>query len=709
MNLNRRDLFKKIAAWWLWAALWGFWVKQVDTLYLPGSEKEPVRLMNPSEATENMISTFARSYVELHKWEMLFYDDEGKTIEKVSLPQDWDSYGEIKKQAWRDEKKRELWKKYGIEWAVDNIQVSSPHLTLKWGLPGTTMLSLTKANGLEITINDNKKRTRLQYVWEAFSDFWGKWSKIAELMSTHMVGLAGAESNFDTFPKSKVWAVGIFQLMPVNIRNTDLNPHRYSVDEVKSSLKKQVEIAKRLFESDWKNILTLARKLWLSQKYFDNDTDKLIEYLLFPLLINAYNTGFTNMSEVLRAFVKKYPTKEFIEQEYSVRYGEWFWYDLFWYISRFWLTHKGAPDYGSDSAAYFYKSMGMSKALGNSSDTWELRFGTKEVVGWVLGGLLWVSLNEYLKRKWMRTTRSTNWFQSMKNTFMTRRKVLAWLWVGTGVLGIGGYLATQVPRIFEEDVPSSENMKIDFFPRTGLPEVIAKSLYNNNTPPDGSIDKKHHALTITPWIDKFAESKSIFPAETQDWLARLGGKLDPNFSNLHYRARWIWSESLKGYDKKRVGSNNHQDYLAIHPHTEELIRHISDTLNTDLSKQFWLDPSKYRIRLIISSGARDKVYAKKYLRNASDNSSHPYGIAFDIAHRFDVVDINNKRSYMIDKKSQPEIYRKTKKVLNAIINKKQHKHGRFRWSLFAIQENNHIHVTDRLGEEKWIPPFLAWE
>jgi Family of unknown function (DUF5715) len=156
---------------------------------------------------------------------------------------------------------------------------------------------------------------------------------------------------------------------------------------------------------------------------------------------------------------------------------------------------------------------------------------------------------------------------------------------------------------------------------------------------------------------------------TRSDLKKLDGRLDSSLNNLDYRPREMGRSAIQEGGVKTQGSRNHPEYLRIHKNTEKIIRDISQSLNLELKKLYGMDLQKYRIRLIISSGARDHAYAKKYLPNASDNSSHPYGIAFDIAPRFDIIDLKAQKSYMI---TSGEVYTQTKRVLDTVISRMQH-------------------------------------
>jgi hypothetical protein len=396
-------------------------------------------------------------------------------------------------------------------------------------------------------------------------------------------------------------------------------------------------------------------------------------------------------------------------------------YDFFWYLSRFWLMQHGAPSYRSDSAAYFYKSMAMSWLLrswvlakakdryipitSKPHETLRLWWSmTPMVIGTVAGWAMWVLAGSTIS--W---TISQQPKQAENNSTLqshTRRNILITLW-GVGALWTLGWWAYKKLKATTSEVPIGSGEKLEpYQPQSWVPESVLRSIYPQVTNFDSiPVDRKHQSKTITPWLTDNAKSLGISPAMTRSDLKKLDGRLDSSLNNLDYRPREMGRSAIQEGGVKTQGSRNHPEYLRIHKHTEKIIRDISQSLNLELKKLHGMDLQKYRIRLIISSGARDHAYAKKYLPNASDNSSHPYGIAFDIAPRFDIIDLKAQKSYMI---TSGEVYTQTKRVLDTVISRMQHQWWRFRGKVFAIQEVSppHIHVSDRLSEETWVPPYL---
>lgn len=726
--MDRRSFFRTSATWAIGALIGGWAGLQYASFQEKREEDEAKRMMKYSECHENMLDTFSRSFAELRKWEILFFDEEGTFIEKFALPKDWDTYGVEQKQKKRDEYRKQLALKYKLSSSDESdILASSPHGVLQGEWTGETLRTLTKKLWYKKTIGDEKNRIRIDYIRDTFRDF-GGWWLIAKLMSEHICGLVAGESRFDTSLISRSGAVGIFQLMPARIRDSRLNPKKYSLDEVTLSLKKQAEIAKRLFLADWELIRSRFGEK-IGKAYFGGNADDTLRYVLFPLLINAYNTGYPNIEAVVRGFMTKYPTIWDLEAEFEVKYRDGFGYDFFWYLSRFGLAHNGAPSYGSDSAAYFYKSMAMSRVL----NSWSPSLRTTQyiplsersyevvqslwntissgVLTWIVAGwVAWVIASQIpvgsLLAGWKEKLPA---IQAPKIQIQTRRRALLALG-GLSALWLGGWWVSRLYDRFHlrrPETPLGRGWNLaSFEPQRWAPESVLGSIYPRNSKVEHiPVDRRHQPKTITPWLHEHAIKLGISSANTRSDLMKLGGRLDPSLTNLDYRPRDMGKSALQESGAKSVGSRNHPDYLSIHRHTEKLIRDISQTLNIELQKAYGLDPKKYRVRLIVNSGARDRAYAKRYLRNASDNSSHPYGIAFDIAHRFDIIDLESKQSYMI---TSGDTYEKTKRVLDIVVSRMQHGSWRFQGKFFAIQELQppHIHISDRLGEEKWRPPYL---
>lgn len=356
--MDRRNFLWTFGAiWWsllIWDAVW-------STL------KEWVRL-NPSEIQENLLETHRLSLTS-EKWYIFFYNKHWKVLKKVALPRDWDVYvkrapkwTEQKKQAWRDEMRKSIWKEHGITEASEkNIFVTSPHGVLKWEEQWATFLSLTQEYGNKVTKGDARNRTRMQYVIDEFRNIFQDSPDASKLLSTYITWLAWGESRFNSDLESDSGAVWIFQLMPHIIHNEKINPRKYSVVDVRKSLKMQVELAKNLFLDNWKHLRLYTPKV--AQQYFQWDTKKALECVIIPLLINAYNTGYKNVNNILKGFLDKYKDSDAIGNKYKISYPNGIGADLFYFISLYGKEEAGVASYWKDSALYYYKTVAMAQVI----------------------------------------------------------------------------------------------------------------------------------------------------------------------------------------------------------------------------------------------------------------------------------------------------------------------------------------------------------
>lgn len=133
------------------------------------------------------------------------------------------------------------------------------------------------------------------------------------------------------------------------------------------------------------------------------------------------------------------------------------------------------------------------------------------------------------------------------------------------------------------------------------------------------IQKSH----IDPWIEEHTEAQWLVRAKTKKDM--LYEPIDPNPKNFAYRMVEVGSND----DGEKFGDNNDVDYTKLHPKAYKDLLKIQELLAEELEENYNLN-SDYTPTLVITSIGRDEVYAKKYLGNASDNSSHFYGIAFNL-------------------------------------------------------------------------------
>ena len=102
--------------------------------------------------------------------------------------------------------------------------------------------------------------------------------------------------------------------MPHMIGNDVINPNKYPINEVQKSLKKQVELAKNIFLDNWSRLKTYIPKI--ARQYFSGNNEQAIEYVILPLLITAYNTGYPNIKKLIDGFLSDFPDQESIQSKY---------------------------------------------------------------------------------------------------------------------------------------------------------------------------------------------------------------------------------------------------------------------------------------------------------------------------------------------------------------------------------------------------------
>lgn len=101
--------------------------------------------------------------------------------------------------------------------------------------------------------------------------------------------------------------------------------------------------------------------------------------------------------------------------------------------------------------------------------------------------------------------------------------------------------------------------------------------------------------------------------------------INPNPKNFAYKMVEVGMND----DGEKFGDKNDPDYTKLHPEAYDDLLKIQELLAEELEANYNLS-SDYTPTLVITSIGRDELYSKKFLNNDSDNSSHLYGIAFDL-------------------------------------------------------------------------------
>ncbi len=298
---------------------------------------------------------------------MIFYDTKtGKTLRQVSIPNAWNTWNPSQKQQWRDDTRKVI----GIESNIAdpserNIALLRTLGTLSGESDTSTTLSLARTYGEKITRNDSKRRTRLQYVEDEFQNLLKGYPLASNILAGEMIGLIVGESRFNSDLESRTGAVGIFQIMPAMIKSTIINPEQHSTEVVSQSLQIQVDLAKNLFLDNWSRLKNMIPKV--ATQYFAGDQAQAVEYVLLPLLISTFNTGYPNVKRLLDGFLIKYPDQVSIADEYKVQYTESMGSDIYYYMTQYGRYDAGIKSYKHESALYYYKTLALTRIMRNQS------------------------------------------------------------------------------------------------------------------------------------------------------------------------------------------------------------------------------------------------------------------------------------------------------------------------------------------------------
>jgi hypothetical protein len=60
----------------------------------------------------------------------------------------------------------------------------------------------------------------------------------------------------------------------------------------------------------------------IQKRFFQDNPQDVKKYFLFPLLLNSYNTGITNIRKVMNAFLDQFPNKQSLEEHYKCAYDD---------------------------------------------------------------------------------------------------------------------------------------------------------------------------------------------------------------------------------------------------------------------------------------------------------------------------------------------------------------------------------------------------
>lgn len=245
----------------------------------------------------------------------------------------------------------------------------------------SVLADFTRKNMYDPVPEDVLKRAKADYIQEEFRILTEK-NTIDEFITKNIVGLVANESQYNNNVTSPSGAFGVMQLMPGKIRNSIVNPREYTEDEVRSSIPKQVELAKNLFINNYSQLKKFTRPV--AHAYFDGDIEKAERYVIAPAVLNAYNTGGPNVSQMISFFLEYNPNLQVFEENFGKKYQDHPGMDVFYRMTTFayenkeeLCSEKEKTDkedikkpktcFGTDSRDYVRKTMAMTKILSGDS------------------------------------------------------------------------------------------------------------------------------------------------------------------------------------------------------------------------------------------------------------------------------------------------------------------------------------------------------
>ena len=149
--------------------------------------------------------------------------------------------------------------------------------------------------------------------------------------------------------------------MPAMFRHPTINPEEYPIEVAIQSLEIQVELTRNLFLDNWSRLKGYIPQI--AAQYFDGESSIAVEYVILPLLISAYHTGYSNVKKLLDGFLRKYPDQASIKSAYSLEYTGSMGSDVYYYMTQFGRNTAEIRTYKKESALYYYKTLAISRAL----------------------------------------------------------------------------------------------------------------------------------------------------------------------------------------------------------------------------------------------------------------------------------------------------------------------------------------------------------
>lgn len=511
---------------------------------------------------------------------------------------------ETQKQAFRDQKRKELGEKY-------NISSQERDMPIRAITEPETRVEKSLWNMRAKVPGDEKGRNRKEYLEDMFKNLTGD-KVIDALISQHITGLVAAESSFDNSSQSLVGAIGIMQLMPSIIASPVANPEWWPLEEVKTSYIYQVEIAKNLLRDDFTR-MNKKHTQKIADAYFDGNTDDAKKHFMIWALINAYNVGEPDISTAIIAFLKKYPDKKALQKSMGVHYNENMWDDVFVFFTQFAQKSKSIKNYGHESWKYVFQAQAMTDAINAKISNTSLQPIEKKYTP--IHSRLRINV---LEKEPHQKTSNNSTLNDDKNLEENKKS----------------------SESSEIQKPLSKSEKIKRFYSVRAPENIEKL--------EGKYLSGEFGITTLPkrwqpifneYLEEFATKYDLKKAKTKKDFAHFPS-LEIKPSDYSYQMIHVGSSD----DGEKIGNGNDPDYVKLHEAWHSMIANIHERLSKKLRKEGDLS-RKYTPMLTITSISRDEEYLKN-LANASKNSTHMYGIS---------VDLRMNGGILVEKKTGKEI------------------------------------------------------
>jgi len=340
-------------------------------------ESELEHLPDKGELFARVREGYRKAYTTLDGRHVQFIDDDGDPVDKpVAMepykgisPGTFDANGVLigqLNQAWLDQHRRDICEKHPN--VTLDIREGEPRF---WNFAGL----LRDANAAEpelhaqslkdIAIYNAKKPvvgiketiSRLEYIKKYAASHIELSPLMASELSSLAPALAAQESQYNQNSDSGK-AKGILQF-----RDAEWSSLGYSEDS-KKYLTKQTEAMSRLLQGKFAYLNEHLKTEFniIESRYFSTRAE-FEKYFLMPVLINSYNSGEGNLTNVVKWFTERFGDKESLMRSLRSTTDD-LGYDVYTIMSRMGRKEHASPSYGRDSSQYFLGIKAWQQILG---------------------------------------------------------------------------------------------------------------------------------------------------------------------------------------------------------------------------------------------------------------------------------------------------------------------------------------------------------